>query len=69
MNHYNKTIKINWNEGMDTEENLNCKVCENHMIPDIKLIHEWITPLGKYECLCREYLKSFTPILYNIMWF
>lgn len=47
------------------EEKLNYKTCGNCLIPDIKLMHDGITLLGKYGRLRREYLKNFAPISYS----
>ncbi len=49
------------------EERLNYKVCGNYLIPDIKLMHEGMIPLGKYGRLRREYLRNCAPILYSDM--
>ena len=44
---------------------LTYKPCGDYLIPDMKLMCEEVTPLGKYGRLRREYLKNFAPILYN----
>ena len=67
MSHYNKVIKTRLDGGTDMEEKLNYKVCGNYLIPDIKLMHKGMIPLGKYGRLRREYLKNFAPILYSDM--
>ena len=67
MSQYNKFIKTKLDGGMDMEEKLNYKVCGNYLIPDIKLMHEGMTLLGKYGRLRREYLKNFALILYSDM--
>lgn len=55
-------------EILDVEEKLNYKACGNYFIPNIKLMHEGMIPLGKYGRLRREYLKI-SPRFYTVIWF
>jgi len=39
--------------------------CGDYYIPDLKLSEQTETPIGKYGCMRKQYLKKHRPVLYN----